>query len=87
MEESDRAQKEGLPTRQDRVDEMLLTAIKGDPLGVMLYNLGKANLHWSLWSGDTKTQQDGWRKEILEEADRAQKETLAHGRTARTRSS
>ena len=77
LEESDRVQKAGLATRQERADEILLTAVKGDPLGVMLYSSGKANLRWPLWRGGTNTQQDGWRKEILEESDRAQKAGLA----------
>jgi hypothetical protein len=65
-----------LTTRQERTDEMLLTAKKGDPYGAVLYSLGKAYVRWPLWRGGTKTQQDGWRKEILEAADRAQKASL-----------
>jgi hypothetical protein len=68
LEEADRASKASLATRQERADEMQLTAEKGDPLGAMLYTLGKANLRWPLWRKATVPVQDGWRKEILEEA-------------------
>jgi hypothetical protein len=68
LEESDKVSKAGLVTRQERADEMLLTAVKGDPFGAVLYMKGKANWRWPLWRKTTVSVQDGWRKEILEEA-------------------